>query len=82
LKKAIIEYKTNQNEYIKPLFEYAQHPMQTRHSEDPKNNESNQPCYGREIGRFQSDQTIQFRIIAEDVGLNKQISEWKTISIK
>lgn len=82
IKKATIEYQIDQNRFVKPLFEYAQHPIQTRHNEDPKKNESNQPCYGCDLGRFSSDQTIRFRIIAKDVAFNRQISEWKKITIK
>jgi hypothetical protein len=82
LKKAVIEYKS-ENNAIKSnkLYEYAQHPIQSRHPEDPRNNLSNNPVYGCEIGPYQLNDTIQIRVIATDMASNKNISEWKSIQI-
>ena len=82
VKEVMVEYKTNQDIFSKILFEYAQHPIQQRHIEDPKNNETNHPIYGCELGRFNIGQTITIRIIAIDVAQNKDVSDWQKIQIE
>lgn len=82
LKKATLQYKTNNYSLQSlQLYEYANNPIQTRHSEDPKINITNQPVYGRDLGKFQTNTTLSFRIITVDIANNKEISEWKTIQI-
>ncbi|MBS3748529.1 MAG: hypothetical protein KGY67_02380 [Candidatus Thermoplasmatota archaeon] len=82
LKKAMVEYQIKQNIFSKTLFEYAQHPIQQRHLEDPKKNQTNQPVYGCELGRFPTNETITIRIIAIDVAHNREVSNWEEIVIK
>ena len=68
----MVEYKIEHNMFSKTLFEYAQHPIQKRHREDPKKNQTNQPVYGCDLGRFSTNKTITIRIIAIDVANNKK----------
>jgi len=83
IKKIFIEYRTTDTKplTIRQLYEYAQHPIQNRHIEDPKQNQSNYPCYGIELGSFTSGEQLFFRITAIDVTMNKEISSWQTILI-
>ncbi len=83
LKTIFIEYKTNDTTPLntKHLYEYAQNPIQERHSEDLKQNLSNHPCYGIELGTFSSGSQIHFRITAIDVTGGKEISSWQTLLI-
>lgn len=83
LKKIILEYKIETNPMIsKALFEYANHPIQPRHPEDPRKNCSNHPIYGIELGRFKSNKMIHYRIVASDIARNKNISDWHILHVK
>ena len=84
IKQAYVEYKTEGNEIIKEnkLYPYAQHPVQSRHPEDPKKNQSNTPIYGCELGRFKTNETVSVRVTAIDIANNKQVSTWKTIQLQ
>ena len=83
VKNIFIEFKTNDIIQIttKQLYEYAQNPIQERHSEDLKQNQSNYPCYGVELGSFSSGKQLIFRITAIDIAGGKDISSWQTLLI-
>jgi hypothetical protein len=83
IKKAYVELKINeQPTNLIRLYEYAQNPVQTRHAEDPKKNLSNNPILGLEMGKFEPNDTIMFRVIAVDVAENWNQSTWQTITIQ
>lgn len=83
LKNAYIELTINElPETFSRLYEYGQNPVQGRHVEDPKQNLSNNPVLGLELGTFDYNDTIRFRIIAIDVAKNMNRSAWETITIK
>lgn len=81
VKKVLLDYQTTERTDSTQFYEYAQHPKQERHVEDPKLNQSNNALYGVELGSFSAGEIIYIRITAYDVALNKQQSEWIPLPI-
>ncbi len=50
----------------KEMYRYADYPVQSRHEEDPLNNQTNSPIYGLELGIFDTDEQVSFYISAKD----------------
>ena len=63
------------------MFRYGDYPVQERHEEDPLNNLSNEPIFGRELGQFSNDNLITYWIEAIDSANNKVISSKKSFII-
>jgi hypothetical protein len=56
--------------WVKSLFRYGEYPEQSRHPEDPRQNESNEPRFGIELGQFMVNETIRYVIEAFDSANN------------
>jgi hypothetical protein len=56
------------------LYRYGDFPIQSRHEEDPLQNQSNTPIFGRELGQFSTGQVITYWIIATDTAQNTKQS--------
>lgn len=83
MKNVILDYKKGIQPVIsKTMFEYGQHPIQSRHPEDPKKQCSNHPVYGVELGSLASNETIQFRVTAIDIANNVNQSSWQSIQVQ
>ena len=78
IKKVEIEI----NGKIKEMFRYGDNPVQSRDEEDPLKNESNSPCYGIELGQFESGSIIKFLVKAFDNANNVAISKEMIIHVK
>jgi hypothetical protein len=64
------------------MYQYANYPLQGRHEEDQKLNESNTPVFGVELGQFSSGETIMYWIVAVDTALNSKQSEVSSFTIQ
>jgi hypothetical protein len=56
------------------LYRYGDFPIQSRHEEDPLQNQSNTPIFSRELGQFSTGQVITYWIIATDTAQNTKQS--------
>ncbi len=63
------------------MYRYADNPIQSRHEEDPLQNQSNNPIFGLELGQFPSDSIITYWIAAYDTADNTNTSSKKTITV-
>jgi hypothetical protein len=63
------------------MYQYANHPIQDRHEEDPLYNESNTPIYGLELGQFTTGATITYWIEARDTANNQITSDEQSFVI-
>jgi hypothetical protein len=57
------------------MYRYGDFPLQSRHEEDPLQNQSNDPVFGIELGQFSTGQTITYWIVAVDSAQNKKQSD-------
>ena len=64
-----------------PMYSYANHPIQSRHEEDPLRNESNEPVFGFMLGEYPTNQTITYWIVARDTGGHTTTSAKQTIVV-
>jgi hypothetical protein len=64
------------------MYRYGDYPVQSRHEEDPLQNQSNAPLYGVELGQFPSGQSIGYWIIAVDTAQNTIQSEGDSFTIQ
>jgi hypothetical protein len=63
------------------MYRYGEYPVQSRHEEDPFQNQSNNPIFGVELGQFSTGQTILYWIVARDTAQNKIQSEEDSFTI-
>jgi hypothetical protein len=63
------------------MYRYADFPVQSRHEEDPFYNESNDPIFGKELGQFDTGQSIGYWIVAVDTAGNRIQSEGDSFTI-
>jgi hypothetical protein len=63
------------------MYRYGDYPVQSRHAEDPLQNQSNDPIFGIELGQFSTGQTISYWIVAIDTAQNKIQSEGDSFTI-
>ena len=63
------------------MHRYGDYPVQSRHEEDPLQNQSNAPIFGVELGQFSAGQTISYWIVAVDTAQNKRQSEGDSFTI-
>jgi hypothetical protein len=64
------------------MYRYGEHPIQSRHLEDPLFNQSNAPLFGIELGQFPTGTSIGFWIVATDTAHNSIQSEGDSFSIQ
>ena len=64
------------------MYRYADHPIQARHEEDPKVNESNVPLFGCELGQFSQGETITYWIVTADTAQNTKQSDVMSFTIE
>jgi len=64
------------------MYRYADHPVQGRHEEDPKHNESNAPLFGKELGQFPLGEAITYWVVAFDTARNSKQSEAISFTIQ
>lgn len=63
------------------MYRYADFPVQSRHEEDPFYNQSNDPIFGKELGQFDTGQSIGYWIVAVDTAGNRIQSEGDSFTI-
>ncbi len=81
LRKVMISYIVDSELFIDNMYQYAAHPVQSRHHEDPLFNQSNEPVFGKELGQFPEGTTISYQIIATDVSMNTVESSEYTLTV-
>ena len=70
-----IKYISDMGTFQKNMFQYASFPVQSRHSEDPLKDMSNQPLFGIELGQFPKDTVISYHVVATDLALHSVVSD-------
>jgi hypothetical protein len=63
------------------MYRYGDFPIQSRHEEDPLQNQSNDPIFGTELSQFSTGQTITYWIVASDTAQNKKQSDVASFTI-
>jgi hypothetical protein len=64
------------------MYHYGDYPVQSRHEEDPLQNQSNSPLYGVELGQFPTGTTITYWVIASDTAHNTKQSDINSFTIE
>lgn len=75
LKQLVLYCMNSTTTITREMYRYADHPIQARHEEDPKRNESNAPLFGVELGQFSPGETIMYWIGAIDTARNTKQSD-------
>lgn len=81
IKQVIVCYDNGDEVIKKDMFRYGDYPPQERHIEDNIQDIPNDPIYGIELGRFQTDENITYWVEAIDTADNKIVSESKSFII-
>jgi len=81
LDRVILYCDDGTNTTVYDMYRYGDHPVQSRHEEDPLRNQSNPPIYGRELGQFPAGTTISYWIVAIDTAHNAKQSDVSSFTI-
>jgi hypothetical protein len=80
--KHIVLYCNNETDTVSyEMYRYGDFPVQIRHEEDPRLNESNMPLFGVELGQFSTGQTITYWVVAVDSAQNQRQSDITSFTI-
>jgi hypothetical protein len=82
LKHVLLYWMNGTATTTQEMYRYADYPVQGRHEEDPKYNESNAPLFGVELGQFEPGETITYWIVALDTAQNTQKSPVLSFTIE
>jgi hypothetical protein len=81
LDRVILYCDDGTNTTVYDMYRYGDHPVQSRHEEDPLRNQSNAPLYGKELGQFPTGTTVSYWVVAFDTAQNSKTSGIQTFTI-